>query len=253
MKEAKGNRLTTSALCQPLTWDTEFFGRRIARVTAQRLTCVAARRILQWSKQQGIECLYFLCDCGDDESIAVAEKSGFHLVDVRVTLQKRLQLGGPVAPLSAHVRPAEATDIPRLRLIARECHTESRFYNDTNFNRERAAALYEAWIERSCRGHADATLVAVLAGEAIGYVTCHVVGPSQGTIGLLGVSPERQGCGWGERLLNASLAWFQNRGVLAVAVTTQGRNLRAQRLYQRAGFTTKAVQLWYHHWNLEPR
>jgi len=31
-------------------------------------------------------------------------------------------------------------------------------------------------------------------------------------------------------------------------VVTQGRNLAAQRLYQRNGFVTASLQLWYHRW-----
>jgi ribosomal protein S18 acetylase RimI-like enzyme len=33
-----------------------------------------------------------------------------------------------------------------------------------------------------------------------------------------------------------------------VSVVTQGRNVAAQRLYQRAGFVTASTQLWYHRW-----
>jgi hypothetical protein len=31
---------------------------------------------------------------------------------------------------------------------------------------------------------------------------------------------------------------------------TQGRNLAAQRLYQRTGFLIRDLQLWYHKWYL---
>jgi ribosomal protein S18 acetylase RimI-like enzyme len=33
-----------------------------------------------------------------------------------------------------------------------------------------------------------------------------------------------------------------------VEVVTQGRNVRAIRFYQRAGFTVSDVGLWYHWW-----
>jgi hypothetical protein len=33
-----------------------------------------------------------------------------------------------------------------------------------------------------------------------------------------------------------------------VKTVTQGRNIPAQRTYQRCGFQTAAVQLWYHRW-----
>ena len=32
------------------------------------------------------------------------------------------------------------------------------------------------------------------------------------------------------------------------SLVTQGRNLYAQRLYQKAGFFTKGTELWYHKW-----
>ena len=31
-------------------------------------------------------------------------------------------------------------------------------------------------------------------------------------------------------------------------VVTQGRNIAGQRLYQRCGFLTRSVELWYHKW-----
>ena len=110
-------------------------------------------------------------------------------------------------------------------------------------------ALYETWIRRSCEGYADAVLVAETGGGPAGYITCHLSGsPPAGSIGLVGVGGDARGAGTGTTLVGAAIEWFQGRGVQEVSVVTQGRNLAAQRLYQRAGFRIQAVELWYHKW-----
>jgi hypothetical protein len=38
------------------------------------------------------------------------------------------------------------------------------------------------------------------------------------------------------------------RGASVLTVATQARNIAAQRLYQRAGFLTSSVRVWYHRW-----
>jgi RimJ/RimL family protein N-acetyltransferase len=48
-----------------------------------------------------------------------------------------------------------------------------------------------------------------------------------------------------------ALRWFAGRGTAEVTVVTQARNLAAQQVYQKAGFQTWAVQLWYHRWFTE--
>ena len=57
-----------------------------------------------------------------------------------------------------------------------------------------------------------------------------------------------RGRGGGSALVQGALAWFADRGVTQVLVVTQGRNVGAQRLYQKAGFLTRKVELWYHRW-----
>ena len=75
-------------------------------------------------------------------------------------------------------------------------------------------------------------------------------GASQvGSIGLIAVDASSQGSGLGGRLLVSALHYFRNHGMTSVTVVTQGRNLKSQRLYQRCGFLTQSVGLWYHHWS----
>lgn len=231
--------------CSKLPWDSAFFGFPIARLHPNHLRPETVDACFAWCRAQGIRCLYFLADPDDQLTADLAAAHGFRLVDVRVTLECRnLEHGA----WSSGVRPWRESDLPELRRIARAVHRDSRFYYDTNFPRERCDALYELWIEKSCRGYADAVFVAEDDGTPSGYITCHREPDGSGRIGLVGVAASARGRGIGGELVRAALAYFASSGVSAVRVVTQGRNFAAQRLYQRSGFVTASMQIWYHRW-----
>ena len=237
--------------CRPLAWDSEFFGIAIAQVKSSILTRDEGARIREWARASAVDCLYLLADPRDDETIRVAEAESFRLVDVRVTLDimLRAQGGEPAQPRSPRVtvRSSRTADLPGLREIAAVSHRDSRFYHDPHFPRERCDELYATWIEKSHEGFADAVLVAEIDERVAGYISCHVEG-SAGRIGLLAVASAAQGSGAGSALIGASLDWFSTNSCQRVSVVTQGRNVRAQRVYQNLGFRTSRVELWYHKW-----
>jgi ribosomal protein S18 acetylase RimI-like enzyme len=239
--------MTDAAPCRLLDWDSAFFARRIARLEGSRLTPELAEDALTWSKTHGVDCLYFLAAADDPETVRIAEDHGFRQVDVRVTLRARLENELAPAP-NVTTRPFASADLPALRALARVCHHDSRFYADPNFPRARCDDLYETWIDKSCHGYANAVLVVEDAGAAVGYVSCHLTDGGTGQIGLFAVDAAHRGRGLGGALVTAALTWFAARSARSVTVVTQGRNVAAQRLYQRGGFTTDAVQLWYHKW-----
>jgi len=228
-----------------LEWDSEFFRMRIARLSGQCLTTDGVAAAESWCLANQIECLYFLAGLEDDATVVLAEAHGFHFIDIRVTLERMLPEETAAAPGIRAFRP---DDGPRLREIARVSHRDSRFYYDPRFPRSRCDELYETWIERSAGGWADAVLVAELDGAAAGYLSCHLSRSQAGSIGLVAVAPECQGKGLGGQLIDASFEYFRRNGMKRVTVVTQERNIRSQRLYQRRGFLTQSMQLWYHRW-----
>lgn len=240
----------TEAPCRYLDWDSEFFSRRIARITTSRLSAETLACVLRWCDVHSIECAYFFAAPDDDASVRLAEDHGFRLVDVRLTLGRSLARGAYVLPTAeaTPTRPARLEDVPALRAIARVNHHDTRFYHDGNFPRSQCDALYETWIERSCAGWADCVRVTERAGRPVGYVSCHLAAAGAGRIGLLGVDAAVQGRGVAGSLVASALGWFASRGTERVTVTTQGRNARAQRLYQRAGFLSTSIELSYHRW-----
>ena len=150
--------------------------------------------------------------------------------------------------------------------MASTSHRDTRFYSDAHFPRPLCDALYARWIQASCEGFADAVLVIGPAGAPLGYVTCHLDTPPPGRpapaeardahdhpprggrIGLIAVGEDARGRGLGPLLVRAAVDWLGGHGAAAVSVVTQGRNVAAQRLYQRCGFLTRDLHLYYHKW-----
>jgi dTDP-4-amino-4,6-dideoxy-D-galactose acyltransferase len=167
-------------------------------------------------------------------------------VDLRVTLVRGMDQAIP--PTRSALRPWEEADLPPLYEIARVSHRDSRFYFDAGFPRGRCDDLYQIWVKNSCAGFADALLVAGESGRAAGYITCQIAPDGHGKIGLMAVGEEFRGRGLGQDLVSGALQWFASRGVPRVSVVTQGRNFAAQRTYQRCGFETGCIEIWYHRW-----
>jgi len=237
--------------CEFLPWDTEFFGVRIARVCAHALTPESAAPVDHWCQDNDIRAIYFLANSNEPAALQTAAQSGFQLVDIRVTLQ--LDPARPISsqvPAAAKIRMVRAEDLPALQAIARTAHQDTRFFSDPNFSRERAQDLYAAWIELEAHGRAQQVLVAEdSSAQAVGYISCHFSEPAtSGQIGLVGVAAPARGRGIGRSLVLAATNWFIRQGARQVTVVTQGRNVAAQRLYQRCGFVTQDLQLWYHKW-----
>ena len=233
--------------CRSAEWDSEFFGVSIGRVESKRLTLDLLAEIDAWAAREKVDCLYFLCDPTCASSARLAEDAGFRLVDVRVTLD--LPPDAPRPGSHPVIRAARTDDAEILANIASSAHTDSRFFFDPGFPETRCRDLYDAWIRRSMDGWADAVMVADLGDGPLGYITCHRDDQGRGSIGLIGVSDHAQGQGLGRQLVAAARSWFIAQGAESVTVVTQGRNLRAQRLYHRAGFLPCAVGLWFHRWH----
>jgi dTDP-4-amino-4,6-dideoxy-D-galactose acyltransferase len=242
--------MSGAAVWQPLPWDTDFFGVATARIIADRLQEDTLTQTLDQCRAAGVQVLYYLAPSDDDGSVRLAEQAGFHLVDIRVTLEWQAR-GEPAAPVpdGLTIRDQRAEDLPGLQAIAAASYQLSRFYYDGRYPRERCDALYAEWIARSCRAAAERVLVAERRGGIAGFLSADYAPPEQtGQIRLVGISADARGQGIGHILVRAAQRWFHEQGARRVSVVTQGRNIAAQRLYQRCGFVTSADQLWYHKW-----
>jgi ribosomal protein S18 acetylase RimI-like enzyme len=234
----------STPVCEKLPWDTAFFGINIARVYGDTLNTAQAAAIDTWCQSEHIACVYFLARSDDPATVRTAEAHGYSLVDVRVELENAAL---PNTPMPANVRPATAADLPALEPIARTSFTDSRFYADPHFPRHKCDALYVRWVQESVREFADITLIAEQEKQVAGFITCKIENGT-GNIGLAGVDARFRGKGLGNVLMQGAISWILGKGVSRLTVVTQARNIASQRLYQRHGFLTKKVGLYFHKW-----
>jgi ribosomal protein S18 acetylase RimI-like enzyme len=173
-----------------------------------------------------------------------AEDNGFRLTDIRMTLGRSLPAD---IVEGAGIRMARPSDHSPMKRLAAKSFTDSRFFHDEHFSNVKCEELYSTWLERSCDGYAERVFIAECSGLPAGFITCSL-GAAEGVIGLLAVDGDFQSRGIGRALVTAALNYFREQGMTRARVVTQGSNLRSQRLYQRCGFVTEQVQLWYHRW-----
>lgn len=233
------------------SWDSNFFGFPIGRIISGRITAEISAALPSWAKENKIRCMYFLCDSSSEESFDYACKLGFQLIDIRMTLHCNLT-NSPVTqsqkPSNWHISYVESCAPEPLAEISRGIYRDSRFYTDRKFDSKKADELFTTWVTKSCKGMADGIVIAKNThGEVCGYVTLHRTENRNPKIGLFCVSASSSGRGLGGEMLS-----FLKSNILKdegdLEVVTQGRNIPAQRLYQKHDFRTSQVQLWFHRW-----
>jgi dTDP-4-amino-4,6-dideoxy-D-galactose acyltransferase len=239
--------------CRFLEWDSEFFGKRIARLHGTRLDQNKIHEVLDWCRSRSIDCLYFLADSDDPPTIWLAEEHHFRLVEVRYTLERSLTDWDPASrphgETDVLIRDVRAEDIPFIQEIASTSYVDSRFYFDPNFSQENWSRYYSTWAKKSCEGGADLALVAIIGSELVGYITGLIDREKNEAIyELTGVRESVRRSGVGQELFRSGLDWFVEHGIPRIWVATQGRNIVTQRMIQRNGFLSKSCQLYYHKW-----
>jgi ribosomal protein S18 acetylase RimI-like enzyme len=227
-----------------LRWDSEHFRFPVARVCTP-LEPTRMSTAVDVAESQGVRCLTALVKTDRVDVITMAEDLGFRCYDVRIDLDRQMDRAHGVSA-GKGLRLATESDLLQLEPIARERFSATRFVSDPHFPSELARDLYVEWLRRGHREE-DRRLVTVSGLE--GFVVCHLDhNNGVGAIELIAVSAKAEGTGLATRLLHGAESLFMDAGLVRAHVVTQGRNLPAQRLYQRHGYRTGDVSLWLHRW-----
>jgi dTDP-4-amino-4,6-dideoxy-D-galactose acyltransferase len=236
----------TGAAVEVLAWDSEWWGVTTGRTTVRRLDRAVVAQIDAACAALDVELVYHRSAADDQESTRLAQAAGFRMVDIRLAMAAPVPRPAPQVP--GRVRLARPGDAARLGDLAAVSHLNTRFFADGHLPEDRCEALYRAWIEGDLRGRADAVYVVDDGDGPVGYLSI-VSGAGRVAIGLVAVAVSARGGGAGSDLVAAAMAWSADHGYDVLDVVTQGGSTPAQRLYQRMGFSTTEVDLWFHRWS----
>jgi dTDP-4-amino-4,6-dideoxy-D-galactose acyltransferase len=231
-----------------LSWDSDFFGHAIARLTAPVLNKQVVRRAFVECKKLGIECLYARPDGNDQKSIEVAERNGFALVGTRVTYEREAARDRAKGE-GITVRTASVADRELLAKLTDDLSKESRFFRDERFGAVAAKRLYRAWVDKLLLNTSPSARVQVAMhdGACVGFIAANAKGGVV-HIELVIVARSARGKGVGKALVDTCMRSYGKEGFTKFRVVTQGSNIPAQRLYQACGFRVTGMSLDYHKW-----
>lgn len=221
-------------MIQELTWDTNFFGRRIGSIPVVA-SAEEADQLLEEARRQKFRYLIARLTPAEIYAVQILEQKGFYTTDIGIVWHRSIKdLEAPEVP----ARVATADDNAVVSDISAGIFSEGRFYKDPFFSREEADRLYRTWAENLLKGDADKVF---LIGNA-GFVACKVSGDT-GSITLIGVSSEHQHRGIGKDLVRNALAWFRGMGADKATVRTQAGNRSAIAFYESVGFRVRNLDI----------
>jgi dTDP-4-amino-4,6-dideoxy-D-galactose acyltransferase len=228
---------------EKLQWDSAFFGFPIGKI-GDAVTADELENAVKEAEDLHLRCIYLLVPADDHEFLESARKCGFFMYDIRIELSRAVS--GNLS-INETLRPASVEDLRTVCDLANTSFTNTRFFTDKNFPRDRVCKLYGEWV---CKGLQEGLGYTTLVTEDLtGFVVCHIDRVSSvGSIVLIAVNPKFAKSGVGSLLVAGAGSVFASASLLSSKVITQGNNVTAQRLYQAHGYRTSNVGLWLHRW-----
>lgn len=230
-----------------LTWDSDFFGATVGRLT---LTSRHTSQMIENDLQSlPADVTYIFDDSQNPEVASALEQVGALLVDVRLCFARSVR----PARMPANTHRVLAPGSGQLCKLARASGQFSRFRIDPAFA-DSADRFFDRWICNSLEGKFDdVVLGAFLTREMISDQTCKGIVTVRdrvkyGQIGILSVDASFRGQGVGKTLMLAAEAWCNDRELAELRVVTQNKNQPAVGLYEACGYQRVSRTPVYHYW-----
>ncbi len=226
-----------------LPWDSEFFGKRVARLTISEEEVSSVVSYMEHLREEGNFDVVYIVSAR--KLPLIEQVQGCTFVDEKIVFAGDIVL--PDTHFSHVMRYVGKVLTPALEHLAWVSAGHSRFKVDQHFG-DNYKRLYSRWIENSLNGtFADDVLVHEIDGKIDGVLTLRKYA-DYGDIGLLAVDTDVQTRGVGTSLVGYAQQLLWNEGIKFLRVTTQGANQQACRFYTKQGLQIESITYIYHYW-----
>ncbi|SNY78281.1 dTDP-4-amino-4,6-dideoxy-D-galactose acyltransferase [Enterobacter sp. CC120223-11] len=217
------------ASINPLKWESEFFGIDSAILhISDDAPELRAEALANFPRVQ------VKIPAQQTDWLDALQQLGFQLVEGEVDFKLEVTDG-----TDPQAERATEQDIPRLRELAAQAFSQSRFRAPW-YDADASGRFYAQWIENAVRGTFDHECLIFRddSADIRAFVSLRQLNDGEARIGLLA------GRGAGEILMQAAARWAYSRQLTTLRVSTQMGNTAALNRYIQSGASLESTAYW---------
>jgi mycothiol synthase len=189
--------------------------------------------VSRWAAEQGLDTIEARAEGDDVVSQAFAQRRGFVEVWRELGFELDLREATPRPPQSAGIEIVQLADRPELADTLYDVAIEAE--PDVPSNEDWQPPTREEYVESNIGRPGSIIVVALVAGEAVGYATLSVH-EGAGTHAFTAVKRAARGRGIARALKAAQIAWAKEQGLTRLSATNERRNAPMIRVNQSLGY-----------------
>lgn len=224
-------------IVEKVIWDSIFFGYQVGKITIKN------RDNFELNDFNNFDLIYIFSE-------NKLKNLTNYLVDEKVILNLHLTKDYSLVSDNSIYEFKDFSKFPQLLDLAFQSGVYSRFKKDENFVNNEFERLYIKWITNSVVDKKSLVVfIYELDNKILGFVTVDKKSDTHASIGLIAVELNSRGQGIGVKLLDQAKNYLLKNGFQKLSLVTQGDNIPALKLYQKAGFYIEESSFTYHIWN----
>jgi dTDP-4-amino-4,6-dideoxy-D-galactose acyltransferase len=234
-------------IIEPLKWDSEFFGYRVARIYLDQNGFDHLDNLFKQLVLEKFRVTYFFVPPQEKRIIKHIIKKGSILVDQKTKFSKTTEKHDKFSNNITEFQNEMINE--KLIQLVLKAGVYSRFCTDVNFTNKEYERLYIEWLEKSIKKKiAFKTFLANKGSDIVGITT---LGEKEhyAYIGLVAVDENSRGHGIGYDLIQSADNEAFEIGLTKIKVVTQLKNKNACRLYEKCNFQIEDITNIYHYWH----
>lgn len=232
--------------CEPLQWDTDYFGISSARVYLNGAVDEHGQEeIIEFCKKYNFITISNIDNTMENNNW-IGNRTNAFLADMNIQFLKVLVEQPDYQDEKTYVVNSLSKNAQIID-IARKSFNYSRFFNDPKLPEEQAKNIYIHWTESAFGQENKYFVISEREGNIAGYILFSIVGDNS-LIELIAVDEKYQGQRVGKSLIQTMEGFIEDKGIKKIKVGTQVNNISAAQFYNAMGFKYVSCRSMYHFW-----